>query len=208
MAIYEILTHRETPGDCGSNKVPCCPDYHEFDPFVFLGEMKVDQCGRYEAAAGLIRSIQAVAKALHQAFDFTDSTAVSSAIFKHAEGISDTFRITDSPGEVQASELSALTPMQAFASHTLLRPNDAVKAYPSGPEARRILPDFLALLSPDRSVGRDIEKVLQQYSHQQSEQVARQVAELRAEIESLRQRLAHVEGKKPSRRNPPDESES
>jgi hypothetical protein len=59
----------------------------------------------------------------------------------------------------------------------------------------RVLPDFVAEISPDRTVGKAIETMLHT-----SERQARQMAELKTEIESLREKLDNVERSKKTKK--------
>jgi hypothetical protein len=187
--IYELLTGLEVPGRPGNDKVPCCPDYPNFDPLCFLAELELDQCGRYQAATALPRSLAAVAEAFHAAYDFTDSCAVSSSIFERVprERLADAaglFGLTASTEQMQTSELNKLTPLQALMSHALLRPNDALVAYHGGAESGSILTDFFAQVIPNRSFAKAIEKAPQQAEH-----TAQQIAHLQNEIQILKQTL-------------------
>jgi hypothetical protein len=196
---YEILTARLAPGeDCG-NKVPCCPDYRNFDPVCFLSEFAVNPCARSDAARSLPRSFAAFAQALHQSFDFTDSMAISPSIFEKVRpddlaGVAALFGISVSRKDLHAEALNHLTPMQALQSHALLRRNDSVVAYESEGETRKVLTDFIAEIGPDRAVGRAIESIVKS-----SHQTSRQLEELRAELDALKQRVGVEDTKKPKK---------
>jgi hypothetical protein len=164
----------------------CCPVYPRFNPTRFLRELEVNECGRRFAAESAIEGLQEFARSLHHSFDFTDSMAYAPKLFAQllekskGEAQMDSLGVRTRLSNTAASELSALNPWQALLSKALLRPGDVAQGFKS-PDGVRMLPDFLAEISPDRSVGERIE--IQFKDH------ARQVAELRAEIEQLKRRL-------------------
>jgi hypothetical protein len=204
--IYDILTKGLAPGeDCG-NKIPCCPDYRNFDPVSFLNELHLDQCGRAKAAMAFPQALSALRQALHQSFDCTDSMAFSPNIIEHLsadrlKAAGESLGISISSEELHATALSNLTPLQAFQAHALLRPNDSLVAYQSGGETRKILTDFIAEIGPDRAVGRAIESMVKS-----SEHTAQELVRLREDIEVLKLRLASDEKRK-KKNNPAAEDE-
>ncbi len=208
--MYDILTAQLAPGRDPGDRVPCCPDYRNFDPFHFLTEFGFNPCGRAEAATSLPRAFSAMREALHQSFDFTNSMAVSSTIFdrvppERLEEAAALFGISVSKEDLHATPLSNLNPWQAVQAHALLRRNDSLVAYQSEGETKRVLTDFIAGIAPDRSVGLAIESIVK--SHYQT---AQELDRLREEVEVLKQRLGGEESKKKSPRkgsNPGSEEE-
>jgi hypothetical protein len=198
--IYSIMTGGlASCGDADGRKVPCCPDYCNFDPLYFLAEFRVSQCGRRDAATSSARAIREVAQSLHKSFDFTDSMAISPEIFadalfhdrtafEHLEQVKTLFGISSSTEELQdGATLNLLTPMQAFQSNALLRRNDSVVAYKSQGK-QRALTDFLAQVTPNREVGQSIEELVTAPKPN-----AQQIADLQAEIEALKKRLDNMD---------------
>jgi hypothetical protein len=190
--MYQVMTGRsgeERGCGEGEEEARCCPAYTKFEPVEFLREFEVSQCGRRFAAESAIESFREVSRSLHGSFDFTDSMAYAPKLFSEflrgskptAEARENTFGIRASLSKRTAAELSSLNPLQALMSKALLRPGDSVQGYDSS-AGIRVLPDFLAELSPDRSVGEQIET---KFNEQ-----ARQVAALRAEIDQLKQQFA------------------
>lgn len=203
--IYDIMTGGLTAGEgCEGMKVPCCPDYRNFDPLYFLTEFRVSRCGRRDAATSSTRAFREVSQSLHEAFDFTDSTRISSAVFartspdekeaaEYLRAAETLFGISTSTDKLKAG-LNPLTPIQALLANALLRRNDSVVAYESDGETKKVLTDLLAEISPDPSVGDKLRKLLSQ-THDNPE-----VTELRAEIETLKRRMADMEEvKKPKK---------
>lgn len=217
--IYDIMTRRLTCGEgCEDKdrdrdrKVCCCPDYRNFDAAVFLKELELSACGRKYAAQTAIKSVRAFADGVHNACDFTDSMAFSPAIFESLlekmskegrEKDAEVLGIRASVSEVSTRDLSSSTPWQAFQSSALVRRGDAVVGYKS-PEGIRVLPDFLAELSPNRLVGQEIEKKLE-LAQAQAEQAAQQVIELRAEVEALKKSMGGGEDSKKSSKKTKEE---
>lgn len=197
--IYSIMTGEHGREDCGERdrKVHCCPDYHKFEPVPFLREFEVNECGRYYAAKSTIDSLKAGMRAMHAAHEFTDSAAFSPELFaglppEHLGRVAEKLGLTASVVERKVSQLNTPTLQQALQSYALLRRNDSIVAYTSGGETHRVLPDFVAELSPDRSVGRKMEADLH-HARTQTEGVAGQLDELRAEIETLKRKLAETD---------------
>lgn len=189
--IHSILTGEHVWGeDCDEHKVHCCPEYHKFEPLTFLKECRVNPCGRYDAATSIFDAFKAVARSLHHAFEFPDSMAISPKTLAKVppdelKAVAERFGISASVVERKASELSIPTPTQAFQSHALLRRQDSVVAYASEGATHRVVPDFISDLSPDRSVGRDIEQALQ-HAKEQTEHAQMQLRQLREEFDALK----------------------
>jgi hypothetical protein len=216
--IYDIMTGGLTAGEgCDDRKVPCCPDYRNFDPIYFLTEFGVDQCARREAATSSVHAFREAAQSLHHSFDFTDSMAISSAVFANAPAndrekealtkLENLFGISIASGNLSTTPLNALTPMQALQSNALLRRNDAAVAYKAEGEKSRVLPDFLDGISPDRSVGGRIEKVVKEYQGQ-ADQTARQLAELKAQVEILTRKIDGIDDPKKTKKSSQQKDES
>jgi hypothetical protein len=185
--------------------VPCCPDYRKFEPAAFLREFELDECGRYRAAKSTIDSLKAGIRAMHSSHEFTDSMAVSPEIFarvapKTLAEVAGRFGLSACVVEKKMAELNTPTFHQALQSHALLRHRDSIVAYTSGGETQKVAHDFLAELSPDRSVGREIEIDIH-HTRMQAEGFAKELNELRAEIEGLKRKLTEAEeSKKPPRK--------
>ena len=165
--IYDSMTGRHTSReDCEGHRVPCCPDYRQFEPTVFLKEFEINKCGRRFAATSLIESLRTFRDALHHSFDFTDSMAIAAALF--ASGDEDELRKAEryfgisASVERNATALNPLTLPQALQSHALLRRDDSLLAYESEGGRRQVQRDFLREITPDRSVGAKIEAALLQ----------------------------------------------
>ena len=198
--IYDIMTERLTTGEgCDDKRVPCCPDYRNFDPLYFLTEFRVSQCARRDAAISSVVAFREVSQSLHRSFDFTDSMATSPSLFarmrsedqrtvENLRAVEALFGISTSTEDLPSNGLNPLTPTQALQAHALLRRNDSVVAYQSEGETKRVLTDQLAEISPDRAVGSELKKLLSQYRQKGEEQA--QVTELKAEIETLKRRMA------------------
>lgn len=211
--VYSIMTgYHSCHEDCDDKdkKVPCCPDYRKFEPIFFLREFEINECGRYHAARSTIDSLKAGVRAMYSSHEFTDSAAVSAEIFAHVapEKLSEVakqFGLTASIVERKMAELNAPNLQQALQSYALLRPNDSVVAYTSGGEIHKVLHDFVTELSPDRSVGHEIEIGLQ-HVRKQTEDFAQQLRGLKTEIEGLKRKLAETEeSKRPARKTAPPE---
>ncbi len=171
----------------------CCPDYPKFEPIPFLREFELDECGRYRAAKSAADSFKAALRSAHAAYDFTDSAAVSPEIFARVapnqlREVAGRFGLTATTLERKESALNTATLHQALQSHALLRPNDSMVAYTSEGKTHRVLPDYVAELSPDRSVGREIEAAIHQY-REEAEGLARQVRELEAALSKLKRQV-------------------
>ncbi len=137
----------------------CCPDYPRFLPREFLREFQTEKRGRFYAATSPLRALAAVRESLQCLFDFTDSSAVSSLVFEklQKEDLGVRVEVTNR----QAADLSVPTPMQALMENALLRPKDSVTIYKAREgEPAKVVPDFVAGISPDRFVGRNIEELL------------------------------------------------
>ncbi len=211
--IYDILTKQFATGrDCEDKKVPCCPDY-KFDAALSLAEFDVTPCGRYEAATSVIEACRVVSRSLHESFEFTDSTKFSPKVLARLlEKPEDRWReflgvagigASLNP-EVAAQGLKPPNTLQAFLANTLLRSGDSVVGYRSQEgETTTILPNFVNDISPDRSVGKAIETVLEQ-----SDKQARQMAELKAEIESLKKKLDGVDDLKKTKKGGAQQKEA
>jgi hypothetical protein len=201
--IYEIMTGGLTSGEgCEDRKVPCCPDYRNFDALYFLMEFRVSQCARGDAATSSIHAFREVSQSLHRSFDFTDSMAIPSSLFSKVRpddqkmvedwrAVEKLFGISSSVEEMQAVALSALTPSQSLQAHALLRRNDSVVAYRSEGETEKVLTDLVAEISPNRTLGRAIETIVKT-----SEQTAKKLDEMSAEIERLNKKVAGMEQSK------------
>lgn len=171
-----------------STRACCCPDYPRFEPTEFLREFELDPCGRRYAAEAAVESFREVAKWLHQSFDFTDSMAYAPRLFarlleqeqKDGEFGEDFLGVRASMSATHAAKLGPLTFGQSMMAKALVKPGAAVQGYRSQ-EGIRVLPDYLAALSPDRSVGDKLER--------ESGDHARQISELREEIEALKRKV-------------------
>jgi hypothetical protein len=192
---YEVMSGRQSEErGCREDEhgATCCPSYPKFEPTEFLREFEVNQCGRRYAAESAIEAFRAVSTSLHHSFDFTDSMAYAPKLFADllqrpraaGEPPNNAFGVRASLAKTTAAELSALNPLQALMSRALLRPGDSVQGYPASDEIR-VLPDFLGEISPDRSVGTQLETLF-------SEQ-ARHMSELRAEIDALKQQIGKTQ---------------
>lgn len=177
----------------------CCPDYPAFKPEDLLREFEFNPCGRLDAATSIIEAFEAVAKALHRSFDFTDTTAISQKLFgKLSEGrlkrAEKELDIQTSVSDELVSQLSYLSPVQALAAHTLIRPKDAVVAYKtSKDEIGAALPNFVVnAISPDRTAGARLGKIAQP-AKPESRDSAEQAKGMAEEIASLKGRLANLE---------------
>jgi len=201
--IYSIMTGPVLPkADDDDREAHCCPDYRKFEPGAFLREFELTECGRYHAARSTIDALKAAYRSMSSSHDFTDSGAVASEIFarvkpEELQGVAERFGIRASTLEKHVSTLNVPTVNQALQSSALLRPNDSIVAYTSGGETQRVLPDFLAELSPDRSLGDAIEKERQQ-TRRELDLFAGRIEELTAEIDGLKRRLAESEEPKRS----------
>ena len=230
--IYDIMTRKLASSGCREDdrdrdrdwdrdkdkdrdwdrKVCCCPDYRNFDATVFLKELELSACGRKYAAQTAIKSVRAFADGVHNACDFTDSMAFSPAVFERLlekmlkegrEKEAEFLGIRASVSKVGTRDLSSPTPWQAFQASALVRRGDAVVGYKSA-EGVRVLPDFLAELSPNRLVGQEIDKKIE-VAQAQADQAAQQVIELRAEIEMLKKSMGGGEDSKKSSKKPKEE---
>lgn len=206
--LYSIMTGEQAccdDDDKKERKPHCCPEYRKFEPCAFLREFEINECGRYHAAKSTIDSLKAAMRAMYSSHEFTDSAAVSPEIFARVTpdklpAIAERFGMTASIVERRLSELNNPTPYQALQSYALLRPNDSILAYTTEGQMHRVLPDFVAELSPDRSVGRGIEMDIH-HGKDQAERFTRQLGELKSEIEGLKRRLAEAEeSKKPPKK--------
>jgi hypothetical protein len=190
--LFEIMTGRaatqeETvPGE--EQRAHCCPQYPRFEPVEFLKEFSVSECGRRYAAESAIESFRDVAQSLHRSFDFTDSGAFAPRLFaelldrteeERIAGLH-TMGVSASLSKVKAAELGASNPMQALAERSLLRRGDSVLGYRSA-QGVRVLPDFVKQISPDRSLGGDLESLLATQT--------REMSEMRTQIEALKKKL-------------------
>lgn len=204
--VYSIMSGDFSSRDgCDEKKVPCCPDYRKFEAIPFLREFEVNECGRYHAAKSTIDSLKAGVRAMYSSHEFTDSSAISPEIFARVAphtlpDLAKRFGLTASTVERKVADLNAPTLQQALQSHALLRRNDSIVAYTSEGQTHKVVRDFVAELSPDRSIGREIEMDLH-HARQQSENFANQLNELKAEIEGLKRRLSDAEEtKRPPRK--------
>jgi hypothetical protein len=207
--IHSILTgeHHCYDEDCEDERAHCCPDYHKFEPVSFLRECMVSECGRYNAATSALDAFKAVARSLHHCFEFSDSMAISPKTLAEVppdqlKKIKEWFGISASVANRKASDLSFPTPMQALQSHALLRRGDSIVAYPSEGATNRVLPDFVNDLSPDRTVGMEIEKALR-HAKEQAEEATLELRRLREEFDAFKLKMesASEESKKPPKKS-------
>jgi hypothetical protein len=165
---YKVMTARFSPGSDSEGHHRCCPDYRDFDAAAFLKEFKIDACGRYYAAKSFPDAFQGMQKAVARNFYAFDSTAHSPYLFAHA----DLAKVKEQ-GEQLGIKIHAVDKLtdpgvasveQAFRSAALLRHGDSMYAYGTekGGLIGRVLHDFVAEISPDRSIGNSIEALLQQ----------------------------------------------
>jgi hypothetical protein len=147
------------PRDEGARKPPaqnsCCPNY-QTECREFLHQFRVDQNARFYAARSAMAAAKSVRSAMERAFSFTDTRAFSPEILANLKeeelpgvagdlGIS--FTVSDLP-----ERLTELNFMQAFLGKSLMRPHDASRFYRTpGAESLGAVPDFFAMLNPDRS---------------------------------------------------------
>lgn len=200
--IYDVLTKRLSSREgCEDKKVPCCPDY-KFDACASLKAFEKNPCDRYEAATSVIDACRAVSQSLHECFEFSDSLKFSPKLFERLLERSkvgepqEFFGVSATMKDLAAQSLKPANTLQAFLANTLVQSGDAVVGYRSQEgEMARVLPDFVAEISPDRTVGKAIEAMLQT-----SERQAQQMAELKAEIENLREKLDNVDGSKKTKK--------
>jgi hypothetical protein len=180
-------------GKHGEHKARCCPEYPNFLPEDLLGEFEYSECGRYLAATSVMKAFETVADALRQAFDFTDSRAISHEVLKKAAAVvfggrSDPYEekevlgIKLSLSSEPASALSALNPLQAVLAGALARRNDSVVAYRGEGKIQRVLPDYFAEVSPEPDT------VLKRYDTT--------IRELNEKIDALSSRVAELSDKK------------
>ena len=200
--MFEIMTGKsasdwQTAGE--RERAHCCPDYSRFEPVEFLKEFSVNECGRQFAAEFAIEALRDAIKSMHHSFDFTDSGAFSPRLFaelldRPAEERDAALRalgVSASLSKTAAAALSTPNPLQALMSRALVRPGDSVVGYRSQ-EGVRTMPDFVGEISPDRSVGAELELRFQSQ--------AREVVELRAQVEALKQKIDSMDGPRAPRR--------
>jgi hypothetical protein len=169
VSLYYLLNERgalSRKDDCDEDEeAGCCPSYPRFRPEEFLEEFGHDRCGRYLAATSSFRGLEEFLYSLQRAFAFTESGAYSPAMFEKVlrNSRKDHEELLDVKVSILAKtpELSVLDPGQTFLANSLLRKGDKVVAYRDAEKVvSRVLPDYLAELSPDRSVGERIEAAL------------------------------------------------
>jgi hypothetical protein len=204
--LLQVLIHSSMTGGFASDekrddeKVCCCPEYRKFEPIPFLREFEINECGRYHAAKSTIDSFKAGIRALSSSHDFTDSAAISPEIFTRVspEELSEAAEqlgLKASIVERKVAELSAPTFHQALQSAALLKPRDSIVAYAHEGRTHKVSHDFLAEVSPDRSVGGGIESQLN-LLRQQAEALTNQLNEQRKEIDGLKKKLTGPEDEK------------
>ena len=200
--MFEIMTGKAAAGwqIAGEReRAHCCPDYSRFEPVEFLREFSVSECGRRYAAESAIEALRDAAKSVHHSFDFTDSAAFSPRLFaelldRPAEERDAALRalgVSASLSKTAAAALSSPNPLQALMSRALVRLGDSVVGYRSQ-EGVRTMPDFVGEISPDRSVGAELESRLQSQ--------AREVVELRAQIEALKKKIDAMDAPKATKK--------
>jgi hypothetical protein len=180
----------------------CCPSYPDFVPETFLDEFSIDKCGRYYAAATPIYAVRSLVSSLRRGFAITDSAAHAPRLFEKAlrkseakggterakaAALSDlNVQITDLP----ASEFRHLNFSQAVMANTLLRPGDALVHYINAAAGiNRVLPDYVAEVSPDQETGRKLASAPDLKG--QFEQLQKTVQQQQASIDELNKRLAN-----------------
>jgi len=196
--IYDIMTPQLHPHEGCRDKdddkeiACCCPDYDKFHPGLFVTEFGADQGGRHKAATSLIRALCALPRSLHDAFDFTDSMAISSEVLATVRGdeareVESRFGITAIPQDLPAQGLNPLNPMQTLQSYMLLRRRDAVVAYQSKDGVRKtVTPSFWAAVDPDREIGTSIQEHAAIHYDKQISELKKEIEDLRATVGELR----------------------
>jgi hypothetical protein len=181
--------HRHRGHEC------CCPTYPKFLPEDLLAEFEYSECGRYFAATSAMKAFEEVLDAVRESFDFTDSRAISAEvltkaaarIFQARKGpgaTTDVLGIKVSLSSEQASALNTLNPLQALLARGLAREHHSAIAYRDDQAIRRVLPDYLAEISPEP------EDKINQYESR--------IRELTERVDALTQRVAELDPKRPS----------
>lgn len=189
--LYNVMTGRFASGDT-DDKAHCCPDYGNCDPTTFLNEFELSECGRYYAAKSVIDAFKAVSRSLHRSFDFTDCAAISpitleraplDSVKKHGKKLGINVSVAEG---VTANSLSFGSPIQDLLAKVLLRPDDSLVAYKTaeGTTIGRVLPDYVAEISPDRTVGEKIKQATKQ-----AKEAMKKVKALEAAVIELTKRL-------------------
>lgn len=170
VSLYYLLNERGAggrKGDCDEDdkEAGCCATYPRFLPEEFLEEFEHDRCGRYLAATSSFRALEGFFHSMQRAFALADSGAHSPAMFEkvlrnserdHEELLGVKISI-----QRETPELSLLDPMQTIKANQLLRKGDLAVAYRDAEKlVSRVLPDYVAEVSPDRKVGERIEAAL------------------------------------------------
>ncbi|WP_353064440.1 hypothetical protein RBB77_01590 [Tunturibacter psychrotolerans] len=178
--LYTILT-----GEFGADeKDHCCRDYSKFLPEQFLDQFELDRCGQLRAAQSAIHAVEAVRESLHRSFDFTDTSLFSSSVLRHATIKSAKENLGVSVSRKPASDLESLSPLQALEASMLFRRGGSAVTYMHSDEkVDRVLPDYLAQLSPDLKVGEALDQLL--HKDTQIKVLTARIDELSARLDSL-----------------------
>jgi hypothetical protein len=193
-------------------KETCCPTF-EVDCLKFLDQFRTTEYARRYAAEEPILAMDAVRSAFHSGFNFTDTSAISPRILENLTP--DTLKLAEERFKLNMSMSEepvrsyAANAFQEILGHSLLYAEDPVIAHATGENRQqmKVRPDFIGLLSTDRTSSTGFDKQPDDTTKTTRDQVAKLQKQLKIStdtIASLQKRIddiaRHV--KMPDKENP------